>query len=199
MRHLFTCFLFLFFSCNSEDIPSDNEEVKYRISTHLVSEIQENLQVENQFRDDVALLIDLSISSNKNRLFVYDVDKDSITHRGLVTHGSCNGTTAPNLAKYSNIESSYCSSLGKYKIGNAYTGKFGLAFKLHGLDETNDKAFERFIVLHAHECVPDLPVNYLICESQGCPTVSTLFLDTLHSIIRKRSEPTLLWIVDDEN
>jgi len=68
-----------------------------------------------------------------------------------------------------------CSPLGKYKIGNLYYGRFGLAYKLYGLDKTNNNAFRRFVVLHSHECVPETEEQNEICQSDGCPTVTTIF------------------------
>ncbi|MGZ5191235.1 MAG: murein L,D-transpeptidase catalytic domain-containing protein, partial [Flavisolibacter sp.] len=87
-----------------------------------------------------------------------------------------------------------CTSLGKYKIGNPYQGKFGLAYKLYGLDKTNSNAFSRFVVLHAHDCVPDDETENEICQSPGCPTVSVAFLKELKTMINNSEKPVLLWI-----
>ncbi|MGZ8558091.1 MAG: murein L,D-transpeptidase catalytic domain-containing protein [Chitinophagaceae bacterium] len=57
-----------------------------------------------------------------------------------------------------------CTSLGKYIVDNSYIKRFGLAYKLYGLDKTNDKAFQRFVVLHAHECVPETMVKDNLSE-----------------------------------
>lgn len=61
-----------------------------------------------------------------------------------------------------------CTSLGKYKIGGAYQGQFGLAYKLYGLDSTNSNAYQRNVVLHAYDRVPDNEVYKEICQSSGC-------------------------------
>jgi len=89
-----------------------------------------------------------------------------------------------------------CTSLGKYRIGNSYYGKFGLAFKLYGLDKTNSNAFNRFIVLHAHDCMPDTEVADEVCQSNGCPMVSPHFLKKLEPIIKSAKRPVLLWIFE---
>ncbi len=123
----------------------------------------------------------MKIASGSNRFFVYDIQKDSVLQSGLVAHGYGN-SNATNIT-FSNVPGSNSSSLGKYKIGNSYNGKFGLAYKLHGLDKTNSNAFDRFVVLHAHECVPDSEIApEAICMSQGCPTVSPSFLQSLEHI-----------------
>ena len=145
------------------------------------------------FNESVCFLIDMSISSGQNRFFVYDLVKDSIIKSGLVTHGRCNEDWLQGR-RYGNTIGCGCTSLGRYKIGHAYLGRFGLAFKLYGLDHTNDKAYERFVVLHAHECVPDAEVSGDICQSDGCPTVSPGFLTQLDPMIKKSGKPVLLWI-----
>lgn len=148
------------------------------------------------FNRDLCLLIDMSIESGKNRFFLYDLLKDSIRDEGLVTHGRCNETWLAGR-KYANDVGSGCTSLGKYKVGARYTGRFGPAYKLTGLDTTNNNAFRRYVVLHAHACVPDKEVHpYPICQSDGCPTVSKTFLKTLAEMIDGSSQPILLWIYD---
>ncbi|MBK7884475.1 MAG: murein L,D-transpeptidase catalytic domain family protein [Chitinophagaceae bacterium] len=136
----------------------------------------------------------MKLSSGSNRFFVYDLKKDSILARGLVAHGSGSDNGGKELV-FSNTISSYSTSLGKYKIGNSYDGKFGLAYKLHGLDKTNSNAFNRFVVLHSHSCIPQNEVAPLeICRSWGCPTVSPAFLSTLKMYLDKPGKPVLLQI-----
>ena len=147
-----------------------------------------------QYNSSYCFLIDMRIASGKKRFFVYNPEKDSIETSGLVTHGSGSDKGSSPLY-FSNAPNSNCSSLGRYRIGNSYNGKFGLAFKLYGLDKTNSKAFERFVVLHAHGCVPDEETDpYPICKSWGCPTVSPNFLELLKTYIEKSHKPVMLWI-----
>lgn len=140
----------------------------------------------------IVFLVDMSIPSGSPRFFVYNMEKDSVEAAGLVTHGY--GSISAKGLQFSNIPGSNATSLGRYKIGKAYIGRFGLAYKLHGLDKTNNKAFERFVVLHAHDCVPDKEVFYSICESQGCPTVAPAFLHQLKQYIDVSEKPVLLHI-----
>ncbi len=148
----------------------------------------------NDLYEDYCFLIDMKQPSGKRRFFVYNLKNDSILHEGLVTHGGGSGTY--DIANYfCNIPNSGATSLGKYKIGNEYSGKFGMAFKLYGLESTNSKAFERFVVLHAHSCVPENEVYPSpICTSLGCPTVSPSFLPILKKYIDNAAKPVLLWI-----
>ena len=144
--------------------------------------------------ETVFFLVDMQLPSGKNRFFVYDLSKDSIVMAGLVTQGKGNGPWRLD-PRFSNNKGSACTSLGRYKIGGSYQGVFGLAYKLHGLDSSNSNAYARFVVLHAHESVPDKEVHpYPICQSEGCPTVSKTFLSKLDQLLQKKSKPVLLYI-----
>lgn len=147
------------------------------------------------FDTSVTFLIDMSMPASHKRFFIYDLARNTIQNSGLVTHGNCNQYWLEGR-KYGNEVGCGCTSLGKYKIANSYYGRFGLAYKLHGLDKTNSNAFKRYVVLHAHSCVPDTEVPEEICQSNGCPTVSPQFLEKLTTVIKNSGKPVLLWIYD---
>jgi len=148
----------------------------------------------NNYCKDYCFMINMKMSSGKKRFFIYDLRNDSIIDAGLVTHGGGSETGTDKLV-FSNVPNSSATSLGKYKIGREYSGKFGMAFKLHGLEISNSKALERFVVLHAHSCVPKDEVSPLfICTSLGCPTVNPAFLQILKKYIDQSNKPVLLWI-----
>ena len=151
---------------------------------------------QGKYNIHTCFILDMSTSSGKKRFFVYNLKNDSIELAGLVTHGSgCEKGIGKML--FSNQPNSNCTSIGKYKIGGSYYGRFGLAFKLHGLDKSNNNAFARSVVLHAHSCVPDDEVSpFHICKSLGCPMVSPAFLLKLHAYIEKSKQPILLEIVE---
>lgn len=153
---------------------------------------------ERGFDTNHFFIIDMRQASGKERFYVYNGRQKKIVGKALVTHGRCN-ESALKGRRYSNVVGGGCTSLGRYKIGRAYQGKFGLAYKLHGLDDSNNNAFERFIVLHAHSCVPNGEVHpYPICQSDGCPTVSPAFLQTLARIIDASKKPVLMEIFDED-
>jgi hypothetical protein len=150
----------------------------------------------NNYSTEYVFLLDMSLPSGKNRFFVYNLKKDEVVASSLVTHGvGSNRYETDDPLEFSNEPYSMKTSIGKYKIGASYFGKFGLAYKLHGLDKTNDKAFERTIVLHSHKQVPDTETypGYIIV-SAGCPTVSPAFLGTLDKYIKGSKKPILMWI-----
>lgn len=151
---------------------------------------------QHQLNEDQAFLIDMAEESGRNRFFVYSLKGDSILAAGLVTHGRCNQVWLTGR-KYGNEVGCGCTSLGKYKVGASYQGRFGLAFKLHGLESTNSNAFKRYVVLHSHTCVAEKEIAPLpLCQSDGCPTVSPGFLEYLSEKIGASGKPILLWIYD---
>src|SRR5215203_4114957 len=174
------------------DYQSENADVEKlkKKSSEALSFIKKN-----GYNELTCFFIDITLPSGQKRFFVYDFVKDSIQRSGLVTHGRCNEMWLEGR-KYSNVPGCGCTSLGKYKIGNPYNGRFGLAFKLYGLDETNNNAFKRFVVLHSHECVPETEARDEICQSDGCPTVSPQFLQQLKPLINRSPKPVLLWIFE---
>ena len=120
----------------TEKKDKDNSETLLRL-------YQKSLQAKHYinahgFDAEHCFLLDMRISSGKNRFFVYNLEKDSVEIAGLVTHGSGIGNNS-ETPTFSNTPNSYCTSLGKYKIGKSYYGKFGLAYKLFGLDKTTAK------------------------------------------------------------
>ncbi|RYY69795.1 MAG: hypothetical protein EOO13_08495 [Chitinophagaceae bacterium] len=150
----------------------------------------------NNYNAERVFLMDMTLPSGKNRFFVYNILKDEVEAASLVTHGfGSNKYENDDPLEFSNVPDSKKTSLGRYKIGKSYFGQFGLAYKLYGLDSTNDKAFARDIVLHSHKRVPEKETfpNYIIVSS-GCPTVSPAFLTKLDNYIKQSKKPILLWV-----
>ncbi len=142
----------------------------------------------------IAFLVDMGLPSGKYRFFVADLEKDTLLLAGLVAHGSANHIFAADPS-FSNTDGSGCTSLGRYRIGAPYAGRFGRAYKLYGLDSTNSQAFRRNIVLHSFSYVPAAETDpYPICNSHGCPMVSPGFLQQLEPLIDHSPRPILLWI-----
>ncbi len=148
----------------------------------------------NGFDVSYCFMIDMRLPSGKNRFFIYNLLKDSLEAAGLVTHGKGSESETGSLV-FSNAPNSYCTSLGKYKIGNSYNGNFGLTYKLMGLEKTNSRALDRAVVLHSYFGVPKEEVYPApICVSEGCPAVSPVFFTQLKAYMDESQEPILLWI-----
>ena len=75
-------------------------------------------------------------------------------------------------------------------------GKFGISYRLYGLDSSNSNAFVRSVVLHSYKDMPDVEVypRHAGFESAGCPAVSPLFLITLSKYIKASTKPILMVI-----
>jgi hypothetical protein len=171
-----------------------------RTNSYLIKLRQKSVDAKKYIRQhkmntEYCFLIDMSILSGKKRFFVYCFQKDSIIHEALVAHGNCFQSWLEGR-KYSNSVGSGCTSLGKYRVGNSYTGKFGTSYKLHGLESSNSNAFERTVVLHAYNDVPEQETVDEICQSNGCPMVSPGFFKILQKMISHSKSPILLWIYD---
>lgn len=149
-----------------------------------------------KYNTKVGFIVDMSQNSGLARFYVVDFTKDTILKKGLVAHGSCNEMYLENAA-FNNKIGCGCSAYGKYKVSYAYNGRFGKAFKLNGLDSSNKNAFERNIVLHAYDCVPNKETYpQPICNSLGCPMVSYNFLDYLKTHINATKQPIILWMLN---
>lgn len=123
-------------------------------------------------RPGVITIIDFSLPSDKERLWVLDLNHSKVLYHCLVSHGRNSGELMAE--KFSNIPGSFASSPGFYATGNTYTGKNGLSLVLEGLEAgINDKARERAIVMHGADYVsPEYIREYgRLGRSYGCPAV----------------------------
>jgi len=123
-------------------------------------------------RPEVITIIDFSLPSDTERLWVLDLMNNKVLYRCLVSHGK---NTGELLAEnFSNIPGSNASSPGFYSTGETYIGKHGLSLRLDGLEEgINDKARERAIVMHGADYVSSDYVHKYgrLGRSFGCPAV----------------------------
>ena len=188
----------------TETIPVNNKEEEEEKEIPAVSENNaiiniltkkvNNYAIQNDMSTDYCFLVDMSLPSGRNRFFIYDLKKNTVINSGLVSHGSCNETFLAR-PKFSNGSKSGCSSLGKFKVGEFYTGKYGKSFRLYGLDNCNSNAYKRAVVIHGYDCVPDEEIYpRVLCNSLGCVMVSYKFFDNISRLIRKSEKPIVLWI-----
>ena len=148
-----------------------------------VKTVKQFISTNSKYNNELAFFIDMRIMSGKNRFIVYDLKNDKIVDQGLVAHGIGSETQNNEKLKFSNVNSSFCTALGKYYIGKDYLGKFGKAYKLYGLDPTNSNAFARSIVLHKYDKVPYEEQDGAICHSLGCPMVNGIYYGRIEKLI----------------
>lgn len=123
-------------------------------------------------RPGVITIIDFSLPSDKERLWVVDLANNKVLFHCLVSHGRNSGDIMAE--KFSNIPGSFASSPGFYATGDTYTGKNGLSLVLEGLEVgINDKARERAIVMHGANYVSSEYIKEYgrLGRSYGCPAV----------------------------
>ncbi len=205
----------LFFSCESSTaaaeiveqiVEKDQDEVPEKPKLDLMktrnkaNEALAYCQSKN-FNTDFCILIDMSLHSGINRLVVWDFAKDTVDHVCLVGHGSgdypWNSDLSKENPKFSNVENSHCSSLGKYRIGQRAPSDWGVKIKyvIHGLDSTNSNAAKRFVVFHSWERVADEEVFPAgTPEGWGCPIVSINNFKHIDAKLKTQSKSTLMWI-----
>ena len=153
------------------------------------------------FSDEYCILVNFHIHSGKKRFFVWDFAQDTVLYAGLCAHGSGRGSTQAR-PEYSNDEGSYCSSLGRYKIGISSYSQYGINvhYKLHGQDSTNTNAFKRIVVLHSHTPMPEreiYPVHLPLGYSLGCPVVSDEMMQKVNTLLKESDKNVMLWIYDE--
>ena len=196
--------IFLSFGCKIKKHDVNNEMPKtvfikednaylMRIDNKII-EINSFLENKNGYNKDFAFLLDMKISSGKNRFFVVNLKNGKIINRGLVAHGYGSNILISDSLQFSNVPNSMATSLGKYRIGKSYYGKFGKSYKLYGLDKTNSNAYARNIVLHGYKYVPELEVKGTICNSKGCPMVSYGFFKEIDGLIEQSKSNILLYV-----
>ena len=152
------------------------------------------------FSEQNCILVNFSIHSGKQRLFVWDFEKDTVLYSSLCAHGMGRSSTEEQPV-YSNDEGSHCSSQGRYKIGVSSYSRYGtnVHYKLHGQDSTNNNAYKRIVVLHSHSPIPDkdiYPRHLPLGFSLGCPVISDAAMHKTDSLLKKVEKPVMLWIYE---
>lgn len=137
------------------------------------------------FSKPILAIVDFSQSSSKKRLYVVDFAKKKILLNTYVAHGRNSGL---EFAKsFSNVNSSYQSSLGFYRALGTYQGKHGLSLRLQGLEKNiNDQALARAIVMHGADYVSENFIRQTgrLGRSLGCPAVSQADHESLIKLLR---------------
>jgi hypothetical protein len=131
------------------------------------------------------IVVDLTRPDTENRFFLLDLR----TARALVAAPCLNGRTdRQGHVRYSNAVDSNCSSRGLAwtSYAEAYPGRFGIAYRLHGLSASTSNLAVRTVVLHSWRRVPAAPVasGQHPVQSWGCPALAPARLAEVASYLR---------------
>lgn len=130
------------------------------------------LKEKGLIKKDILTIIDFSLPSSAKRLWVIDMESNTVLYNSVVSHGMNSGGDYAN--SFSNAQSSNKSSLGFYATGETYNGKNGFSMKLDGLEAgVNSNARSRAVVVHgAYYANPSiLNSQSYLGRSQGCPAL----------------------------
>lgn len=114
-------------------------------------------------------IIDYRLHSSQKRYFLINTLNRKV-YSFVVAHGKGSDNNHDGYAdKFSNRPDSLMSSLGYYRVSEAYIGKHGLSVHLDGLSRTNSKARDRSVVIHGADYVKkNAPKQG---RSWGCPAI----------------------------
>lgn len=136
-------------------------------------------------------VIDYSLPSTEQRLWVFDLKKRKLLFHELVAHGRNSGENMATL--FSNQNESHATSLGLFRTQQSYRGQNGYSLRMEGLEPGfNDNAFDRAIVMHGAPYVsPALArTTGRLGRSLGCPAVRPAIA---HKLIDSMKEGQLLF------
>ena len=151
---------------------------------------------EGGYNTRVALMMDLGCHSGRRRFVVWDFQQGRALYSFPVSHGS--GSDRSHVrsayAECSNEDGSHLSSIGKCLIAERYEGRYGVAYRLDGLDETNSALRKRCVVLHGWRYTTSFPIYpFPTVGSWGCPVLSRRAMRKLDEILQ-REQQVVLWM-----
>jgi hypothetical protein len=120
--------------------------------------------------------IDYAKPMTEKRLYVVDMERSKVVLKSFVGHAWKSGKVYPTA--FSDEPGTLQSSLGAYRTGESYRGRFGYAMRLDGLQKgVNANARYRAIVFHSYEKSPSL-------YSHGCFVTPVEINSSLIDLIR---------------
>lgn len=146
---------------------------------------------------DRLAVIDFSLPSHEQRMWIFDLATQTLMLQDLVAHGQGSGD---DFARdFSNIEGSHQSSIGLFRTQESYFGQHGYSLRMDGLEPGfNDLARQRAIVIHSADYVSNdwIQQHGRIGRSHGCPAVrpevASMVVDSL-----KEGQFMFSWYPDD--
>jgi hypothetical protein len=172
-----------FYMALSSDVSKPDYEVFKKALTGFF-----NLKAGNNIKNNLLTIIDFSLSSNQERMWILDMNKMQVVHFNLVAHGRSSGEEF--ASHFSNTPSSNQSSIGFYLTDGIYYGKHGMSLYLDGVEpDVNDNARARAIVMHGADYVSRdfIRNNGRLGRSFGCPSIPLEDHEKIISMLSGRS------------
>ena len=148
----------------------------------------ETAQSRHLVKKPLLTVIDYSLPSSKQRMWVFDLQKQRLLLNTYVAHGQNSGLTTPS--HFSNQASSKSSSLGTFITRDSYSGHNGLSLNLQGLERGfNDNALNRRVVIHGAWYMEPSFIRSTgrAGRSWGCPAVAQSIASSLINRIKDGS------------
>lgn len=100
------------------------------------------------WKSDIVGIADFGLHSAKPRFHFVNLERGEVQSYH-VSHGTGSDPQHDGwLKQFSNTEGSNATSRGAYVTWEWYKGRYGTSVRLGGLDETNNAALQRYIVMH---------------------------------------------------
>lgn len=136
----------------------------------------------------VLTVIDYSLPSNKQRMWVFNLNSNHLLYNTYVAHGKNSGN---NLAHhFSNANNSKESSLGTFITSGTYIGSKGYSLNLKGVEKNlNSNAFSRRVVVHGAWYVEPsfIAKSGRAGRSWGCPAIAKTLAKPIINTIKNGS------------
>lgn len=145
---------------------------------------------ERGYNRRIALFVDLSRHSGRRRFVVWDFESQRAILACPVSHGSGSKTSHERTAyaRLSNEDGSHLSSLGRALVAERYEGRYGIAYRLDGLDASNSNLRPRCVVLHGWEHTTSYPIwPRATVGSFGCPVLSRRRMAEVDALLMNES------------
>lgn len=136
-------------------------------------------------KKQILTVIDYSLPSSKQRMWVFDLNKEKLLYNTYVAHGRNSGMSVPK--HFSNRTSSKETSLGTYVTRDTYIGSKGYSLNLQGLEKGfNDNAYKRRVVVHGAWYVEPSFIKKAgrAGRSWGCPSIAKTLAKPLINAIK---------------
>ncbi len=145
----------------------------------------EKARIKGTVKKPVLTVIDYSLPSSKQRMWIFDVNKDKLLYHTYVAHGKNSGDLTPR--HFSNTMSSKQTSLGAYVTRDTYIGSKGYSLNLQGLEKGfNDNALNRRVVVHGAWYVEPEFIKRMgrAGRSWGCPSIAKTMSKSIINTIK---------------